>query len=88
MNKVSITTAKNQFGRLMEQVKLGEVIFITKWSKPVALLRPVEIGDQTNELLTLPKAKLDLAAFLSAPRGVILPSQSLSSAIIEERISS
>jgi prevent-host-death family protein len=88
MNKVSITTAKNQFGRLMEQVKLGEVIFITKWSKPVALLRPVEVSDQTNELLTLPKAKLDLAAFLIAPRGAIHCGHALSHAIIEERNSS
>ena len=90
MNKVSIITAKNQFSRLIERVKHGETILITKRNKPVARLMPAYTEESIfntihSGLLSPPKRRLDLATYLAAPRAKTTPGYSLTSAIIEER---
>lgn len=42
MKTVNVQTAKAQLSRLLEQVRLGEEILITRGDQPVARLVPVE----------------------------------------------
>ena len=87
----SVTTSKNQFSWLIEQVKHGETILITKRNKPVARLMPANTEESifntiyTSGLISTPKRRLDLAMFLAAPRASTTPGHSLTSAIIEDR---
>lgn len=91
MNIANIATAKNQFSRLIDRVKHGETILITERDKPVARLQPLDAAEpvlsaiHASGLLSPPERKLDLAAFLSAPRPVMAHGHSLAAAIIEER---
>jgi len=44
MRYVSITRAKKDFYRLVELIKKGEEITITKWGKPAGVLRQTISG--------------------------------------------
>jgi prevent-host-death family protein len=91
MKTANIATAKNQFSRLIEQVKQGETILILDRNNPVARLQPLEAEDSSlsrllaSGLLQVPEKKLDVAAFVNAPRGSIGEKHSLTDAILEER---
>lgn len=91
MKIANIATAKNQFSRLIDRVKHGETILITERDKPVARLQPLDATEPTlsaihaSGLLSPPERKLDLTAFLAAPRPRIAFGHSLTAAIIEER---
>jgi len=91
MKIANIATAKNQFSRLIDQVKHGETILITERDRPVARLQPLEgmgVGMASlhgSGLLNPPLALLDLAGFLTAPRSEIPQGNSLSAAICAER---
>lgn len=91
MQTANIATAKNQFSRLIEQVKQGESILITERNRPVARLEPLLSHDTELEalhalgLLSPPKSRLDVAAFLSMPKPSLAAGASLSQAIISER---
>jgi len=91
MQTANIATAKNQFSRLIDQVKQGESILITERNRPVARLEPLLVHSTALEalhaggLLTPPKSLLDLAAFLAMPTSSLTAGHSLSQAIIAER---
>jgi len=91
MQTANIATAKNQFSRLIEQVKQGETILIMERNRPVARLEPLLIHDSALEtlhaggLLTSPRSRLDLAAFLAMPAPDLSAGNSLSQAIVAER---
>jgi len=91
MKTANIATAKNQFSRLIEQVKQGETIIILDRNSPVARLQPLEAEDpllsklHATGLLQPPAVKLDIDAFLSAPRVTLSGKDSLTGAILEER---
>ncbi len=77
MKKASITEAKNNLSRLLEEVKSGTTIIILDRKTPVARLEPVAAEEGTNDervaslvaqgLATAPRRRLDTASFLSRP---------------------
>jgi prevent-host-death family protein len=91
MQIANIASAKNQFSRLIEQVRQGETIVITDRNRPVAQLRPLDNADSSlaalhaSGLLSPPDHALDLDAFLAAPRATLAANASLRAAILEER---
>ncbi len=92
MKKANIATAKNQFSRLIQQVKRGESILITDRNKPVAQLTPVR---ETNEILSRLIAEgvvlpaegpaLDVEKLFSLPLPKESEKKALSKAVLEER---
>jgi prevent-host-death family protein len=91
MQTANIATAKNQFSRLIDQVKRGETIVITERNRPVARLQPLAAGGTpldalyASGLLSPPQCALDVTAFLAAPRPVVAAETSLRGAILSER---
>lgn len=91
MRTANIAMAKNQFSRLIDCVKHGETVLILERDKPVARLQPLDAVDppldslHASGLLTPPAGKLDLPAFLAAPRPALDSARSLSAAIQAER---
>ncbi len=91
MQTANIAAAKNQFSRLIDQVKQGESILITERNRPVARLEPVLVHSAALEslhadgLLTLPKSRFDLVAFLAMPAPSLTADHSLRQAVIAER---
>jgi prevent-host-death family protein len=91
MQTANIATAKNQFSRLLEQVKQGESILITERNRPIARLEPLLAHAAALEslhadgVLTPPKSRLDLAAFLAMPAPGLSADCSLSRAVLAER---
>lgn len=92
MKTCSIATAKRQFSRLMHWVKQGQTVMITERNKPVATLQPIH-GPSVDGVVGLcvgggvlaPRRKLDISAFLSAPRIESDSEHSLLRAVLEER---
>ena len=91
MKVANIATAKNQFSRLIDQVKQGETVVITDRNRPVAQIRPLDAGEAPLEalhasgLLSPPQSTLNVAAFMAAARPVMNAAGSLRDAILEER---
>lgn len=91
MQTANIATAKNQFSRLIEQVKQGETIVITERNRPVARLQPLAAGGtpldalHASGLLSPPQFSLDVPAFLAARRPTVAAGSSLRDAILSER---
>ncbi len=91
MQTANIAVAKNQFSRLIDQVKQGESILITERNRPVARLEPLLVHSAALEslyadgLLTPPKSRLDLVAFLAMPAPSLSADHSLTQAVIAER---
>ena len=91
MQTANIATAKNQFSRLIDQVKQGETIVITERNRPVARLQPLAAGGTPLEalhasgLLSPPQSSLNVLAFLAAPRPAVLAGHGLRDAILTER---
>jgi prevent-host-death family protein len=91
MKTSNIANAKNQFSRLIEQVKQGETIVITDRNRPVARLQPLEAGGtpldalHASGLLSPPRSALDVPAFLGAARPTLPEAGSLRDAILSER---
>jgi len=75
MKRASITEAKNNLSRLLEEVKSGATILILERNRPVARLGPVAAEEATNDervsslvaqgLAAAPHNQFDAAAFLS-----------------------
>jgi prevent-host-death family protein len=92
MKTANIATAKNQFSRLIQQVKRGETILITERDKPVARILPLGASDDTalapllaSGVLSIPLGTLDLEKFCDAPRAPLNASSSLTAALLTER---
>ncbi len=91
MKTANIATAKNQFSRLIERVKLGETIVITERNRPVARIQPLAASGtpldalHASGLLSPPHASLNVPAFLAAPRPTVLAGHDLREAILSER---
>jgi prevent-host-death family protein len=91
MKTANIATAKNQFSRLIEQVKQGETIMITDRNRPVARIQPLVAGGtpldvlHASGLLSPPQSSLNVPAFLAARRPTVAETGSLRVAILSER---
>jgi antitoxin (DNA-binding transcriptional repressor) of toxin-antitoxin stability system len=75
MRKASITVAKNNLSKLLQQVKSGAAILILERNRPVARLELVASEEEANDgrvaslvaqgLAKAPRRRLDTASFLS-----------------------
>jgi prevent-host-death family protein len=95
MIRASISETKNNLSKLLEKVRQGETILIMDRKKPVARIEPVVLGTGSDDdvlasliadgIVTPPKRKLDVAAFLSMPKPTLRPGVSAVQAVIDER---
>ena len=92
MKRASITEARNGFSSLVDQVRRGESVLITDRGKPVARLEPcVESEDEriarleAEGVLRPPRKRMDLEAFLKAPRPRLPEGVSAVAAVIADR---
>lgn len=67
MQKVNIHEAKTHLSRLLEQVRLGEEIIISKAGKPVAKLVPFNKSKEPVRKLGLMKGKIWISDDFDAP---------------------
>jgi antitoxin Phd len=58
-NAVTATNAKNEFGKVLEKVLRGDVMFITRHGSAKAVLMPVEQYRQYMSLKSSPEVQLD-----------------------------
>jgi prevent-host-death family protein len=94
----NIATAKNQFSRLIEQVKQGGSVLITERNRPVARLLPLAAADvslaslhQAGVLQPPVREAWDVESFLQslpADAAELSADQSLVAAVLAERAES
>jgi prevent-host-death family protein len=95
MKRASITEAKNNLSRLIEEVKSGTTILILERNRPVARLEPVAADEATNNdrvsalvaqgLATAPHKRFDAASFLSRAMVRLPAGTSAVDALLTER---
>lgn len=92
MKSASITEARNGFSGLLRQVRLGESVLITDRGKPVARIEPCVTSEdariarlEAQGVLRPPREKLDVQAFLKAPRPRLPDGVSASAAVTADR---
>lgn len=92
MQRASITEARNGFSSLVDQVRRGESIIITDRGRPVARIEPYRGPDDpriqrliAQGVLRPPRRKLDVEAFLKAPRPRLPEGVSAVAAVIADR---
>jgi prevent-host-death family protein len=91
MRSTSITNLKANLSAILKQVRGGEAFLVTDRDKPVAVLKPLSVGEGDERLAGLVAAGVvspavgasDVEAFLSLPVGRC--EAPLSGAIVEER---
>jgi prevent-host-death family protein len=52
---ISISELRNRFDEYMRRLKLGEVIVVTKYGKPIAQFTPAKMRQEKQKLLSAPK---------------------------------
>ena len=89
MKSVSVSEARNGFGELLRRARQGEATLITDRGKPVATLEPWRSDGAAMLLvqrgIAAPRARLDLEAFLAAPRPRLRAGVRASDAVTRER---
>ena len=95
MKKASITEAKNQLSRLIDQVKEGNTVLILDRNIPVARLTPVDeaqmassdliAGLVRNGLAREPETSLDARKFTARSMAKLKKGTSAVAAVIDER---
>ena len=96
MHIANVATTRNELSRLLRRVKRGETVVITERNRPIARLLPIAPAENPGEadlealvaagvLLPPAGARLDVAAFLTAPRASLPPEASLTAAVRVER---
>ncbi len=95
MKRASVSEAKSRFSRYLNDVKRGETVLIFSRGRPVARLEPINISDLPEEdrlkdlvkagLVSAPRRKLDVEAFLSWPRPKLPEGVTAWEAVVEDR---
>lgn len=94
MKRASVSQAKNDLSALLADVRRGETVLVTLRGKAVAEIRPLDpnslIDEAASQLIeegiaNPPRAPLDLASFLAAPRPRLSEGHSASQLIAKER---
>ena len=95
MKSRSVSEARANLSSLIEEVRRGETIVITKRGEPVARIEPCPPidgpdSDRINALvakglLIPPRNRMDAEEFLAAPRPKLPDGVNLSDYVIEER---
>ena len=67
MQKINIHEAKTHLSRLLEQVRSGEEIIISKAGKPIAKLVPFDAESPTKRKPGLLKGKMRIGSDFEAP---------------------
>ena len=68
--QIGLREANQQFSRLMKAVRGGKEVLLTERGRPLAVVRPIRGGDETESIIQ----RLETAGFLRpASRSGVLP---------------
>jgi antitoxin (DNA-binding transcriptional repressor) of toxin-antitoxin stability system len=94
MKRATVSQAKNSLSALLADVRGGETVLVTLRGKAVAQIKPIDSDSLPDRAATElveegianpPTARLDLPAFLAAPRPRLPEGYSASRLIADER---
>jgi prevent-host-death family protein len=69
--QVGLREANQQFSRIMKAVRGGKEVLLTERGRPLAVVRPIRSGDETDSIIQ----RLETAGFLrpASRRGTLPP---------------
>ncbi|MBT3271609.1 MAG: type II toxin-antitoxin system prevent-host-death family antitoxin [Spirochaetales bacterium] len=95
MKQANISTTKNNFSKLIDEVRGGEVIVILDRDVPVAQLQPINSLEDfsvripalaRDGIVSIPAAQLDTQKFLEREKPRLKKGSSAVKAVLDERV--